>query len=44
MSATYYVAPNGSDAAGVAGTEAAPFASWARAQTAAAAGDTVYFR
>jgi hypothetical protein len=44
MSATYYVAPNGSDAAGTAGTEAAPFASWARAQTAAAAGDTVYFR
>ena len=42
--ATYYVAPGGSDAAGVAGTEAAPFASWARAQTAAAPGDTVYFR
>ncbi len=42
--ATYYVSPTGSDAAGVAGTEAAPFASWARAQTAAAAGDTVYFR
>jgi MYXO-CTERM domain-containing protein len=40
--ATWYVAPNGSDTA--AGTQAAPFASWARAQTAAAAGDTVYFR
>ena len=40
--ATYYVAPTGSDAA--AGTMAAPFASWARAQTAAVAGDTVYFR
>jgi hypothetical protein len=25
--ATYYVAPSGSDAAGVTGTEAAPFAS-----------------
>src|SRR5258708_24765882 len=42
MAATYYVAPNGSDSA--AGTQSAPFASWARAQTAAAAGDTVYFR
>ena len=42
--ATYYVAPGGSDATGVPGTEAAPFASWARAQTAASAGDTVYFR
>ena len=40
--ATYYVAPTGSDTA--AGTMAAPFASWARAQTAATAGDTVYFR
>jgi MYXO-CTERM domain-containing protein len=40
--ATYYVAPDGSDAA--AGTMDAPFASWSRAQTAAAAGDTVYFR
>jgi Right handed beta helix region len=40
--ATFYVAPNGSDTA--AGTMAAPFASWARAQTAAAPGDTVYFR
>jgi MYXO-CTERM domain-containing protein len=40
--ATYYVAPTGSDTA--AGTMAAPFASWARAQTAASPGDTVYFR
>jgi MYXO-CTERM domain-containing protein len=40
--AVYYVAPTGSDTA--AGTQAAPFASWARAQTAASAGDTVYFR
>ena len=39
---TWYVAPTGSDTA--AGSMAAPFASWARAQTAAAAGDTVYFR
>jgi len=40
--ATHYVAPTGTDAA--AGTEAAPFASWARAQKAAAPEDTVYFR
>jgi MYXO-CTERM domain-containing protein len=39
---TYYVATTGSDTA--AGTMAAPFGSWARAQTAAVAGDTVYFR
>ena len=39
---TYYVSPTGSDSN--TGTMAAPFASWARAQTAAAAGDTVYFR
>jgi hypothetical protein len=39
---TYYVAPNGSDTA--AGSESAPFATWAHAQTAASAGDTVYFR
>jgi pectate lyase-like protein len=39
---TWYVAPTGDDSA--AGTMAAPFATWARAQTAAAAGDTVYFR
>ncbi|MGN9913494.1 right-handed parallel beta-helix repeat-containing protein [Phytohabitans sp. LJ34] len=39
---TYYVAPNGSDSA--AGSQAAPWASIARAQTAAQAGDTVYFR
>lgn len=40
--ATYYVSPSGSDSA--AGSMAAPFASWARAQTSASAGDTVYFR
>ena len=39
---TYYVATTGSDSN--AGTMAAPFASWAKAQSAAAAGDTVYFR
>jgi hypothetical protein len=38
----YYVAPTGSDSA--AGTLAAPFATIAKAQTSAAAGDTVYFR
>ncbi|WP_086664566.1 right-handed parallel beta-helix repeat-containing protein [Lentzea kentuckyensis] len=38
----YYVAPNGND--GAAGTQAAPWATIARAQTAAKAGDTVYFR
>ncbi|MEH1125657.1 right-handed parallel beta-helix repeat-containing protein [Micromonospora sp. CPCC 206061] len=38
----YYVAPNGSDSA--AGTQAAPWASIARAQTAVQSGDTVYFR
>ena len=42
QAATYYVSPTGSDSA--AGTLDAPFASWAQAQTAAAAGDTVYFR
>ena len=40
--ATYYVAPTGSDAA--AGTEAAPWQSFAHAQAAAQPGDTVYFR
>ncbi|KOV90219.1 pectate lyase [Nocardia sp. NRRL S-836] len=40
--AVYYVAPNGND--GAAGTQAAPWASIARAQTTAKAGDTVYFR
>jgi len=40
--ATYYVAPTGDD--GNAGTMDTPFATWGRAQTAAAAGDTVYFR
>jgi hypothetical protein len=39
---TYYVAPGGDDNA--AGTLAAPWKSFARAQSAAAAGDTVYFR
>lgn len=38
----YYVAPNGNDNA--AGTQAAPWASIARAQTAAQPGDTVYLR
>ncbi|MFI8829649.1 DUF1565 domain-containing protein [Streptomyces afghaniensis] len=38
----YYVAPNGND--GAAGTQAAPWASIARAQAVAKAGDTVYFR
>lgn len=40
--AEYYVATNGSDAN--PGTLAQPFASVARGQTAAAAGDTVYIR
>jgi hypothetical protein len=40
--AVYYVAPNGSDSA--AGTVAAPWASIAHAQSAVAAGDTVYLR
>ncbi|MGS2648275.1 right-handed parallel beta-helix repeat-containing protein [Streptosporangium sp. G12] len=40
--AVYYVAPNGSDSA--AGTQAAPWASIARAQAAAQPGDTVYLR
>ncbi|MEU4836459.1 hypothetical protein [Streptosporangium sp. NPDC023615] len=38
----HYVAPNGSDSA--AGTQAAPWASIARAQSAARPGDTVYLR
>ncbi|MFE9449724.1 right-handed parallel beta-helix repeat-containing protein [Streptomyces sp. NPDC006739] len=38
----YYVAPTGSD--GAAGTEAAPWASIAHAQSVAQAGDTVYVR
>lgn len=42
FAATWYVAPDGSDAA--AGTVSAPFASWAKAQTAVSAGDTVLFR
>lgn len=40
--ATWYVAPDGDDAA--AGTLAAPWKSFARAQAGASAGDTVYFR
>jgi hypothetical protein len=40
--ATYYVAPTGNDSA--AGTQAAPWATIARAQTAVRAGDTVYLR
>jgi len=40
--ATYYVAPDGKDSN--PGSESAPFASWGQAQTAAAPGDTVYFR
>lgn len=40
--ATYYVAPNGDDNA--AGTLAAPWKTFARAQSGAFAGDTVYFR
>src|SRR4051812_36677235 len=38
----YYVAPTGNDDA--AGTQAAPWATIAHAQTVVAAGDTVYFR
>ena len=38
----YYVAPGGSDSA--AGTQAAPWASFAHAQSVAQPGDTVYFR
>ncbi len=40
--ARWYVAPGGSDNAG--GTITAPFATMVRGQTAAVAGDTVYFR
>ena len=39
---TYYVAPTGSDSA--AGSEAAPFATVGKAQSVAAAGDTVLIR
>jgi hypothetical protein len=38
----YYVSPTGSDSA--AGTQTAPWATFAQAQTVAKAGDTVYFR
>ena len=41
---TYYVAPAPTGSDSNAGTMEAPFASFAKAQTAAAAGDTVYFR
>ena len=40
--ATYYVAPNGSDAN--PGTEMQPFATMEKAQATVLAGDTVYFR
>jgi hypothetical protein len=40
--ADYYVSPTGSDSN--PGTEAAPFASWSKAQSVVAPGDTVYFR
>jgi hypothetical protein len=40
--ADYYVSPNGNDSA--AGTEAAPFETVGRGQTAASAGDTVFIR
>jgi hypothetical protein len=40
--AIYYVAPDGSDNA--PGTVSAPFASWAKGQSAVSAGDTVLFR
>jgi hypothetical protein len=42
QAATYYVAPGGNDSN--AGTLAAPWQSIARAQAAAAPGDTIYFR
>jgi MYXO-CTERM domain-containing protein len=38
----YYVAPSGSDTAD--GTEGAPWATWAHAQSAMEAGDTAHFR
>jgi len=42
--ATFYVAPAPAGSDSNDGSEAAPFASMARAQTQAEAGDTVYFR
>ncbi len=42
QAATYYVAPDGDNANG--GSKDKPFATMARGQTAAKAGDTVYFR
>ncbi len=44
QAATYYVAPAPAGNDGAAGTLGAPFATMARGQTAAAVGDTVYFR
>lgn len=43
LAATYYVAPTGGND-GNDGTMASPWATFARAQTVAVAGDTVYFR
>ena len=40
--ATYYVAANGDD--GAAGSQGAPWRSFQKAQAAAVAGDTIYFR
>jgi hypothetical protein len=40
--ATYYVAPTGDDSDD--GSESAPFATWAKAQSVVSPGDTVYFR
>jgi MYXO-CTERM domain-containing protein len=42
--ATYYVAPAPAGSDTNAGTQASPFATFAKGQTVAAAGDTVYFR
>jgi hypothetical protein len=42
--ATYYVAPAPTGSDSNAGTMAAPFATFAKSQTVAKAGDTVYFR
>lgn len=44
LAATYHVAPAPAGNDDSAGSEAAPFASIARAQTAATAGDTVFFK
>lgn len=42
LAAEYYVAPDGSDSA--AGSQAAPFATLSKANSAAAAGDTIWVR